>query len=185
MRTAATALLLLALAGPARTAEIEGVHFADSVQAGSTELALNGVGLLRYKRILKGYVAALYLGKGHGPQDLFKDIPKRLELHYFWNIKGSAFGKAGEEVLAENVSADEMARLRTRLDQIDKLYEDVKAGDRYALTYIPGQGTELAHNGRRLGVIEGADFAAAYFSIWLGRKPLDTALKSELLGRHL
>ena len=56
----------------------------------------------------------------------------------------------------------------------------MKPGDRYALTYIPGVGTELALNGKPKGVIEG-DFAAAYFAIWLGAKPLDASLKAQLL----
>ena len=62
------------------------------------------------------------------------------------------------------------------------MYVDVKPGDRYALTYVPGVGTELAFNGKPRGVIEGADFAAAYFAIWLGPQPLDNSLKEKLLG---
>ncbi len=51
-----------------------------------------------------------------------------------------------------------------------------------ALTYIPGTGTELALNGRPMGVIEGADFAAAIFSLWLGENPYDKRFKNALLG---
>jgi hypothetical protein len=36
-------------------------------------------------------------------------------------------------------------------------------------------------NGTPLIVIEGADFAAAYFGIWLGREPIDEKLKRDLL----
>jgi hypothetical protein len=50
------------------------------------------------------------------------------------------------------------------------------------LTYLPGIGTELALNGRPMGVIEGADFAAAIFSLWLGENPYDRQFKSALLG---
>jgi hypothetical protein len=63
------------------------------------------------------------------------------------------------------------------------LYRDVKPGDRYALTYVPGVGTELALNGTRLGTVAGADFAAAVFAIWLGPKAIDDSLKTQLLGR--
>jgi hypothetical protein len=89
------------------------------------------------------------------------DVPKRLELSYFWRIKGSDFGKAGDEVLARNVDPNTLEQLRPRLDQINALYETVNPGDRYALTYIPGRGTELALNGENKGIIPGADFAAA------------------------
>jgi hypothetical protein len=76
-----------------------------------------------------------------------------------------------------------MESLRDRLDRIDRAYQDVRPGDRYALTYVPGRGTELSYNGKPLTVIEGADFAAAYFSIWLGEKPIDDGLKNELLRK--
>ena len=41
---------------------------------------------------------------------------------------------------------------------------------------------ELALNGEVRGLIEGADFGAAVFSIWLGDEPLDPKLKRALLG---
>ena len=40
---------------------------------------------------------------------------------------------------------------------------------------------ELAYNGQPLGSIPGAEFARAMFAIWLGAKPLDEALKTQLL----
>ena len=142
------------------------------------------VGLLRWKMVFRGYVAALCLGQGLSPDDWSADVPKRLELVYFWPIAGQAFGRTGEEILARNVSAEEMARLRTRLDRIASLYPDVRAGDRLSLTYMPGIGSELAANGKVLGTVEGADFAAAYFAIWLGRKPMSAPLRDRLLGRR-
>ena len=47
---------------------------------------------------------------------------------------------------------------------------------------MPGAGTELALNGSRLGIIDGTDFASAYFRIWLGDAPIDTRLRDQLLG---
>jgi acyl-CoA synthetase (AMP-forming)/AMP-acid ligase II len=74
-----------------------------------------------------------------------------------------------------------LARIQSRIERINAAYRDVKPGDRYSLTYLPGRGTELALNGKPLIVIEGADFAAAYFGIWLGREPIDENLKRDLL----
>jgi hypothetical protein len=163
-------------------AEIEGVHFAEEIHSGEVTMRLSCVGLLRYKLFIKAYVAALYVGDGAAVGDVLGDIPKRLELSYFWSISGSDFGKAGDQVLERNVDAQTLAALRPRLYQINAWYRDVRPGDRYALTYIPGVGTELALNGNRLGVIDGADFAAAYFRIWLGDHPIDTRLRDQLLG---
>jgi hypothetical protein len=163
-------------------AEIEGVGFVDRYQAGSVPLVLHNVGLLRYRYFIKAYVAALYLGEGVQPEDVLTDTPKRLELHYFWSIKGPDFGKAADKILAENFSAATIALLHSRLERLHDWYENVQPGDRYALTYLPGVGTELALNGIPKGTIEGADFAAAYFAIWLGEKPLDRSLKTQLLA---
>ena len=175
-------LLIACMPRSGAAADIEGVHFADQYQRGDVTLALHCVGLLRYKVLFKGYVAGLYLGAGVSAQEGLADVPKRLELSYFWGIKGSDFGKAGDEILAQNVDPDTLARLRPRLEQINALYESVNPGDRYALTYVPGLGTELALNGRSKGIIPGADFAAAYFRIWLGDQPIDTALRDQLLA---
>jgi len=179
--TACVFFVSLFLGTAADAATIEGVTFADRYQAGTTTLMLNNVGLLRYRVIFKGYVAALYLGEGVRPEQVLTDVPKRLELEYFWSIAGPDFGKAAEKILADNFPAAQITSFRSRLDRLNTLYENVKPGDRYALTYIPGVGTELALNGKPKGVIEGADFAAAYFAIWLGAKPLDASLKAQLL----
>ena len=56
-------------------------------------------------------------------------------------------------------------------------------GDRYSLTYIPGKGTTLSLNGVPKGTVDGADFAAALFSIWLGPNPIDSNFKQALLGK--
>jgi hypothetical protein len=53
--------------------------------------------------------------------------------------------------------------LRPRLEQINALYAGVEPGDRYALTYVSGLGTEVARNGQSKGVIPGADFAVLIF----------------------
>ena len=179
--TACVFFVSLFLGTAAEAATIEGVTFADRYQAGTTTLTLNNVGLLRYRVIFKGYVAALYLGEGVRPEQVLTDVPKRLELEYFWSIASPDFGKAAEKILADNFPAAQITSFRSRLDRLNTLYENVKPGDRYALTYIPGVGTELALNGKPKGIIEGADFAAAYFAIWLGAKPLDASLKAQLL----
>ncbi len=169
-------------AHPGAAAELEGVHFPDQVRAGDATLRLSCTGLLRYKRIIKAYVAALYVADGAASDNVLADVPKRLELSYFWSIAASDFGTAGDKILAENAAPPTLAALRSRLDQINAWYRDVKPGDRYALTYIPGIGTELALNDQPIGVIDGADFAAAYFRIWLGEHPIDTQLRDQLLA---
>ncbi len=138
---------------------------------------------MRYRLIFKPFVAALYLGEDVHPKQVLNDVPKRLEIEYYYSLVGRDIAAAGEKILAANVSTDQLQGLRPRIDRMQSWYQDVKPGDRYTLTYIPGHGTELALNGKSKGIIEGADFAAAYFTIWLGKAPMDVGLKDQLLRR--
>ena len=160
---------------------VENIAFADSTTIGGKPVPLRNAALLRYLKIIKAYVAALYLPEGVKADDVLSDLPKRLEISYLVSIKGPDFDKGAAPILERNQTPAELSRLRGRLDRINAAYQDVKPGDRYALTYLPGRGTELALNGTPLIVIEGADFAAAYFGIWLGREPIDEKLKRDLL----
>jgi Chalcone isomerase-like len=181
-RLALLVTLFTVLSAPlAPAAEIEGVTFAESYQAGSITMPLYGVGLAKFLRTIKVYVGALYLNHGTKPEMVLEDVPKRLELSYFRSVEAKDITRASEKNLADNVSQAVIAALRSRIDRLHRWYEDVKPGDRYALTYLPGIGTELALNGKRKGVVEGADFAAAYFAIWLGPDPINQVLKDGLL----
>ncbi|MGH0030646.1 MAG: chalcone isomerase family protein [Myxococcota bacterium] len=181
MRQLALVVALLCLPAAAPAGSIEGVDFPDRFQAGDERLELKGLGLLRYRVVFRGYVAALYLDAQTPPSAVLEDVPKRLEIEYFWSIGGEAIRDAGAELLARNVAPRELAALRERVDRIGRLYRDVEPGDRYALTYVPGRGTELSLNGEALGIVPGADFAAAYFAIWLGEEPIDESLRRQLL----
>lgn len=144
---------------------------------------LAGAGLLRYRVIFKGYVAGLYLSRGQKADDVFKDIPKRLLIEYFHAIPARGFVEATRQGLANNLSREQLAAIQDRADALYALYRDVKPGDRYAFTYIPGVGSRIALNEKILGTIGGLDFANAFLSIWLGPNPLDLELKRALLGR--
>jgi hypothetical protein len=161
---------------------VEDISFHESVSIDNKQIPIRGAALLRWFKIFKVYVAALYLPENGSPNDVLADIPKRLEISYLVSIPGPDFGKGAEAILERNNSPGELARLRSRIDQLNAVYRDVKPGDRYALTYVPGQGTELSYNGRPLITIEGVDFAAAYFGIWLGEDPIDLEMRRQLIN---
>lgn len=166
---------------PVQAAEVEGIRFSDDYVAEGRNLKLTGTGLLRYWGF-KAYTGALYVEEGAMVDDVLSDKAKRIELEYYRAIKGKDFGPATDKSIAKNVDATTYERLRPRIDYHNSLYEDVQPGDRYSLTYIPGRGTELALNGEPKGIIEGADFAEAVFSIWLGPKPINDSFKKQILG---
>ena len=156
--------------------------FEDRVEAAGRRLTLQGTGLYYYKLFIKVAAAGLYLDERTAGKDVLADVPKRLEMQYYWSVKGSDLARGCAALLARNLPQATLAALQPQLDAMSALYRDVRSGDRVALTYLPGQGTSLALNGQTLGTIPGASFAAAYFSIWFGDKPLDAGLKKKLLG---
>ena len=171
----------LAPGAAAATVRIGEVDFAPQVVDGETRLDLTGAGLFRWGWLLKVYAAAHYTAPGGTTPGA--DVARRLEFSYLVSIDRGGFGRAAEELLARNNTPGELAPLQARIDRLHAAYVDIAPGDRYTLTYLPGRGTELRHNGRPLALVEGADFARAYFSIWLGEDPIDEGLRDRLLGR--
>lgn len=177
------ALLLGVIAPTATATVVEGVKFESKMRMQEVVLNLAGAGTLRYMFFIKAYAGALYLPAGVRADQALSDVPKHLEVEYFHAISGEDFGPATTKSIAVNVDSATFETLRDRIAYHNSLYEDVKPGDRYSLTYIPGKGTLLALNGTPKGTVEGADFAAALFSIWLGPNPIDGNFKQALLGQ--
>jgi hypothetical protein len=176
-------LALGAAGAPAGAATVSGVSFPPRVEVGERALDLCHAELFEWKWVVDVYVAALYLGGcGEAPRVLEADVPRRLELSYLRGFEARQFGEAAEAVLRRTLDDAALASLRERIERLHRAYRDVAAGDRYALTYVPDRGTELALNGEPLATIPGADFARAYFGIWLGSRPVDEGLRDALLG---
>lgn len=167
---------------PSQAAVVSGVQFETQYKIGQTTLPLRGAALYRYLVVIKAYAGALYLPEKVAHEDVLTDVAKRLELSYFHAIKGEDFGAATLQVMRKNVDSETMARLMPKVTEFNSLYTDVAPGDRYAITYVPNQGTTLSLNGNTVGTIPGADFAAAVFSLWLGPEPIDSKFKYALLG---
>jgi len=177
------AAILVPLSG-ARAIDVEGVRFPDELQMGEAQLQLRGAGLLRYRGLVKVYVAALYLDVQAPAEEVLGEHARHLEIEYFWSVPAQRFAEATIEGLARNVDAATLEALGPRIAAFNELYEDVESGDRYSISYRPGRGTELALNGEAKGVVEGADFASALFAIWLGPSPIDDELREMLLARR-
>ena len=69
-----------------------------ATKEGNTRLGLRGLGLLRYRMFIKAYAAALYLGPGVPVGRVLEDVPKRLEIEYFWNLSARKIAEAGERI---------------------------------------------------------------------------------------
>lgn len=158
-----------------------GQGFPQLIQYPSVELQKVGEGTFRWM-LLKVYEGALYLDASALAEDPLADVAKCLELRYLVGISADDFRKSGNAILRKNVDETTWQSLQERLGRLNAVYRDVGRDDQYRLLYLPGEGTTLMLNEERLVTIEGADFAKAYFSIWLGENPVKGSFRNALMG---
>jgi hypothetical protein len=182
----ATTLFLIAAATPALAGTKAGVTMPDTITVAGKPLVLNGMGL-REATILDidVYVAGLYVEHASSnPGDLIgSNQVKRIVLQFVRDVDRGDIVKAWNEGFAHDATVP-AAQLRPMIDQLDAWMPDMKSGHTLMFTYVPGQGVAVDVDGTRKGVLQGDDFARSLFSIWLGPKPPNKALKRGLLGDH-
>ncbi len=161
---------------------IDGVRFALICQADKGTLKLRGVATLRYLKFIRAYAGGLYMPENVLSNDVLSDVPKRLVLEYFQSIEAEDFAEATRTMVEKNTDTETLSRIAPALDRLCLAYRTVAPKDRYALTYIPEKGLDLSLNDTLLGTFEGADFARAIFSIWIGEKPINKHFRDRLLG---
>jgi len=161
-------------------AEISGVQFSEFYQNQGIRMSLQGTGL-KTMLFFKAFVAGYYTNLPNAADPL-GEFSKRIEVEYFVNIPGKKLNNYTIEQMKANISEEMFQSLSAQIKLMGEYFVDLKKGDRFALTYIPGRGTEFSHNGRVTGVIPGLAFAKALFSVWIGEKPFDPQLKEQIYG---
>ena len=63
------------------------------------------------------------------------------------------------------------------------VFPNVSRGDRLVGMVEPGRGTRFFHNDKPIGLIEGNEFAQAFFSIWLDERTQAPSLRESVLRR--
>ncbi len=173
-------LASLWMVGPCLALEGDSLLFPAEIEVGRARLVRRGVGRMR-RWMITGADVALYTEPGLTSEQILDDVPKALSFYYYVRIRANQFKGSGLETLNGNSSAELLTTHRVQLETFGKLLQDVGRGDRYLLTYEPGRGTALALNGKELGLVSGASFAALYFRIWLGEPPIDERLYEALI----
>ncbi len=173
---------LLSVPGLGGAAQIKGVSFSDEVVVDGLALEIQGVAVLRWGLFFDVYAGALYLPAVQQERGWEEDVAKRLELCYFRPIDAEDFSRTSKKLIKRNLSQEAYRSLEGRLETFCSWFKDVKRGDRYSITYLPGSGTALQLNGQFLGAVPGADFASAYFGIWLGPSPISEDFRDRLIG---
>ena len=121
------------------------------------------------------YDANLYRGAAKDSQEF------ALELRYQRSFSGEAIAnRTAEEMKGLGVADAQAASWGKELASI---LPNVEPGQTIAAVYIPRQGTSFFYEGKKISQIQGADFAKAFFGIWLDSKTSAPKLRTDLLGQ--
>lgn len=172
-----TILLAIAFSLGTVPASAAQVDFPPDIEVSGVPMRLQGTGV-KSVAFIKAFEAALYKEEG---AELMSG-GKKLIVEYFVRIPAKKLTKFTVDSMRDNVSEQTMTALGAQLDRMGELFVDLEPGDRFALAYIPGEGTHFLHNGRLTGTIQGEDFAQALYSVWIGERPFDEKLKRAILG---
>lgn len=152
---------------------IGGVTMEDTFQAGDTSLILNGAGI-REKFFADIYVAGLYLkAKSSDYKKIMaEDESMAIKIKIVSTlITAERFKEACEEGF-ERTTNGNTKPLRSKIDQAYTAFaQKFSVGDVYDLVYIKGVGTNFYKNGKFITKVDGLDFKAALFGIWIIDKP--------------
>lgn len=106
-----------------------------------------------------------------------------LELEYLRQLKGSAIAERSLQEMQRAGPIPE-AQARRWLAEMQKIFPDVKAGDRITGQHLPGQGARFWLNGRAVGQVDDADFGRLFFGIWLAPTTSEPDMRLALLGQE-
>jgi len=110
------------------------------------------------------------------------DRPFALELRYAMNFKGRDISARSIQEMKGLGYADP-AKLARWQAEMDRLFPDIKPGDRLVGLHLPGKEARFFAGERPLGAVADPEFARAFFGIWLDEKTSEPKLRLRLLGR--
>lgn len=126
------------------------------------------------------YDAALWTAPGSDPAALDGQV-LALELRYLRDFQGRDLAERSIKEM-RRVGALSAELERRWLDDMLRLFPDVRAGERLLGLQRPGAGASFWLNGRFRGEVRDPEFARRFFGIWLSPQTSEPALRRALLG---
>ncbi len=166
--------------------EVGEVMLPNSMQAGGTDLILNGAGIRKKAMVLKLYSGGLYLTEKSNDQNGIINADKAMVIKL---VITSSFvsSEAMIDAIRDGFDASMNGNTTSLKSEIDKFItffsDEIVEDDTFDITYQPGKGVVAYKNDNELGVITGMAFKKALFGIWLGDDPADKKLKKGMLGK--
>jgi len=147
-------------------------------------MQLVGQADFRYMGIIKVYSAQFLVEPTKSTDLLSTETSRCLQLNYHVEIEAAQLAEAANTVLARQLVPEKIDELSKDIVQLHEAYRDVQEGDSYSLCYSAEQQlTTLSLNNQLLTSIQSAEFATAYFGIWLKETaPIDKKMRDNLLA---
>jgi hypothetical protein len=174
---------LMAIPSIAQT-EVAGVRLPNSLEAGETQLTLNGAGV-REKFWMDMYAGGLYTNKKmtEASKVMNAEAPMALKLHIVSGLISSKKMSSAVEEGFQNSIKGNTKPFRPKIDKFISFFsEEITKNDVFDITYLPSRGVVVFKNNKELGTIEGLDFKKALFGIWFCDKPADEDLMKGMLN---
>jgi Chalcone isomerase-like len=169
--------------------DVAGVKVEEKIRVGGTEVVLNGSGI-RYAAagFVRVYVASVYLPQKRSSAAEIAALKgtKRVHINLLRDINANDFSKGLMGGMRANLSQADQQRYFDSLLKLGNIFGQIptlKKGETISVDQIPGTGTLILVNGKRVGeVFPDETFWNGLLQIWIGPKPIDESLKPVLLG---
>ena len=106
-----------------------------------------------------------------------------LDIRYARNIPAHRLVSTSLKEM-QRLGFDDDAQIERWSREMERVFPDIRKGDRLTGVNLPGVGAEFYHNGRFTGVVADAGFANAFFSIWLDPRTREPGLRESLIGQN-
>ena len=162
---------------------IEDVTLPATLKASEKELIVNGGGL-REKYFLDLYVGGLYLTSKSSDADAIIAADEAMAIRIEIVSKMISSDKMIDAIDdgMENSTGGKTDALSSEIALFKEAFsEEIVVGDIYDIVYIPGTGTIVYKNNKKIKTIKGLKFKQATFGIWLCDDPADDNLKEGML----
>jgi len=108
------------------------------------------------------------------------DRPFALDIRYAMSIRGRDLTKRSLEEMRKLGHSDPQ-KLRRWEAEMDRVFPDIRPGDRLVGVSIPGREARFYSQERLLGTVPDPEFARAFFGIWLDERTSEPALRARML----
>lgn len=160
-------------------ASAQAANIPAHIQQELPDARLSGQGTFRWYG-LKIYDATLWVGESGYQNNSAKFI---LNLNYARELYGEKIAKASiDEIRELGIGSGEQQQ--AWLGKMKALFPDVREGSQISGVYLPGQAARFYLDGKLLGEINDAEFAQAFFAIWLDPRTSASGLRKQLLANQ-